>query len=206
MSTNVLPPKAVVSWNPAAPVEDLAGCSNSQLVRECLQGNEEAWSALIERYKRLIFSIPIKFGFSADDASDIFQAVCLEILSELPKLRTPEALPKWIIQITSHKCFHQKRQQQRLEALDPSSAVLDRGVPPSVDRLLKEAEQEQVLRQAISDIPARCQRLVQMLFFEDPIRPYEEVAKTLGLAQGSIGFIRQRCLERLRKKLMETGF
>jgi hypothetical protein len=45
-----------------------------------------------------------------------------------------------------------------------------------------------------------------MLFFEQPPLPYAEVARRLGLATGSIGFIRGRCLERLRKLLMESGF
>ena len=47
------------------------------LVQECLKGSEEAWSALIDKYKNLIFSIPIKYGFSPDEAAEIFQAVCL---------------------------------------------------------------------------------------------------------------------------------
>jgi hypothetical protein len=45
-----------------------------------------------------------------------------------------------------------------------------------------------------------------MLFFEDPARPYQAVAQNLGIAPGSIGFIRQRCLERLRKTLTDVGF
>jgi len=45
-----------------------------------------------------------------------------------------------------------------------------------------------------------------MLFFEEPARPYQQVARTLGIAPGSIGFIRQRCLERLRKGLIDAGF
>ncbi|MFZ3363707.1 MAG: hypothetical protein WA153_09715, partial [Candidatus Acidiferrales bacterium] len=68
--------------------------TDTRLVKECLRGSEAAWSALIDKYKNLIFSIPIKYGFSSDDATDIFQAVCVELLSELPKLRKPKALPK----------------------------------------------------------------------------------------------------------------
>jgi DNA-directed RNA polymerase specialized sigma24 family protein len=45
-----------------------------------------------------------------------------------------------------------------------------------------------------------------MLFFEEPSRPYDEVAQSLGLARGSIGFIRQRCLDRLKRKLDEIGW
>jgi DNA-directed RNA polymerase specialized sigma24 family protein len=42
---------------------------------------------------------------------------------------------------------------------------------------------------------------MKMLFFDQPPRPYREVAQSLGIATGSIGFIRQRCLDKLRKKV-----
>ena len=181
-------------------------CTDARLVKECLRGNEEAWSRLIDKYKRLIFSIPVKYGFSTDDAAEIFQAVCVELLSELPKLRQPKALPKWIMQVAAHKCFHHKRQMQRTEARDPADESFDTSIPAHAEGILREAEDEQTLRNAISDLPPRCRQLIQMLFFEEPPRPYEQLAADLGLSTGSIGFIRQRCLERLRKRLTETGF
>jgi RNA polymerase sigma factor (sigma-70 family) len=179
---------------------------DTRLVRECLDGNEEAWSALIDRYKNLIFSIPTKYGFSQDDATDIFQSVCLDLLSELPKLREAKALPKWIMQITAHKCFHRKQQQQRVELSDPHADLMERSTPSRAMEILRQAEEEQSLRQAMSELPPRCRQLVHMLFFDEPARPYQEIAAALGIAVGSIGFIRQRCLERLRKRLLETGF
>lgn len=177
-----------------------------RLVRECLKGNEEAWSTLVDKYKNLIFSIPIKYGFSADDATDIFQSVCLELLSQLPNLRNPQALPKWIMQVTAHKCFHGKRERQRTETTDPNDAKFEQSTPSRAESILREAEDEQSLRQAVSVLPPRCQRLIHMLFFEDPARPYQDVARALGIAPGSIGFIRQRCLDRLRKGLIDAGF
>ena len=45
-----------------------------------------------------------------------------------------------------------------------------------------------------------------MLFFENPPRPYQDIAKKLDLATGSIGFIRGRCLSKLRKQLEKMGF
>ena len=177
-----------------------------RLVSECLAGNQEAWSVLVDKYKNLIYSIPVKYHFSQDDASDIFQAVCLELLAELPKLRNPEALPKWIIQVTAHKCLHGKKYAQRTETVDPSDPAFEQSTPARAESVLHEAEEEQKIRQVMDELPERCQRLVRMLFFEEPARPYEDVARELGIALGSIGFIRQRCLDRLRKKLLEAGF
>jgi RNA polymerase sigma factor (sigma-70 family) len=180
---------------------------NKRIVRGCLSGEEAAWDAFLDKYKNLIYSIPVKYGFSPDDASDIFQAVCMDVLAGLAKLREPDALPKWLIQMTSHRCFHWKQEQQRYVSTDSeqTAEVADEHSPMG-DEWLAEAEQEQVLREAVASLPGRCHQLVQLLFFDSTARPYAEVAHTLGLATGSIGFIRQRCLEKLRRKLDEMGF
>jgi RNA polymerase sigma factor (sigma-70 family) len=183
-----------------------AAWPDTRLVRECIAGKEEAWCALISKYKNLIFSIPLKYGFSADESTDIFQAVCLDLLSELPKLHKVKALPKWIMQVTAHKCFHRKQQERRTEVSDPDDKQFERSTPARAEEILREAEDEQGLRQAMSELAPRCRQLVRMLFYDEPARPYQEIAETLGIAVGSIGFIRQRCLERLRKRLLEAGF
>jgi RNA polymerase sigma factor (sigma-70 family) len=180
--------------------------SNTRLVRECLDGQQEAWSALIDRYKNLIYSIPIKYDFTRDEATDIFQSVCLEMLSELKNLRKPEALPKWIMQVAAHKCFHRKQQRLRLAVSDSGEELEKQTVPPIAEGILSQSEEEEALREAIAALPPRCRKLVVMLFFEEPARPYREVAASLGIALGSVGFIRQRCLDRLRKRLDEAGF
>ena len=77
--------------------------SDARLVAECLGGNEQAWAFLIDKYKRLIYSIPVKYQASPDDAADIFQAVCLELFSELPRLRKAESLRFWLITVATHR-------------------------------------------------------------------------------------------------------
>lgn len=180
--------------------------TDARLVRECLRGNEQAWSSLIDKYKNLIYSIPVKYGFSADEAADIFQSVCLELLAELPNLRKPAALPKWIIQVTSHKCFHAKRQNRRIDQLDDDHQSEQEPTAPQADFILREAEQEHHLQLAVAELPPRCRELVHMLFFEEPAREYRDIAASLGIAVGSVGFIRQRCLEKLRRRLANAGF
>ena len=88
-----------------------AACSNTTLVQECLGGSQQAWNLLLERYKNLIYSIPSRYGLPPQDAADIFQAVCLDLFNELSRLRDVEALQGWLIRVTSHKCYHWKRQQ-----------------------------------------------------------------------------------------------
>jgi RNA polymerase sigma factor (sigma-70 family) len=179
---------------------------DARLVKECLSGNEEAWSSLIEKYKALIYSIPIKYGLSQQDASDVFQATCLELLARLPDLRKPRALAKWLMQVTHHESYRWKRAQQRMVSRDAEPHLSEAEIPPIAQSLLEQTQEEQALREAVRLLTPQCQRLVALLFFETPARPYAEVAKELGLAQGSIGFTREKCLERLRRQLEKAGF
>ena len=66
--------------------------NDTRLVKDCLAGSEEAWSLLIEKYKALIFSIPVKYGLPPHEAADVFQSTCMELLTRLPELREPRAL------------------------------------------------------------------------------------------------------------------
>jgi RNA polymerase sigma factor (sigma-70 family) len=182
---------------------------DEKLVKECLAGNEEAWATLIQKYKRLIYSIPFKYGASPDDSADIFQAVCFELFSELQNLRKIESLRSWIITVTVHKSFHWKKQQRPQDVeIDGMESDANEPVEPgdSIPEVLADIEQQQIVREAIGKLPKRCAQLVTLLFYEHPPLPYAEVAGRLGLATGSIGFIRGRCLTKLQKILVEMGF
>ena len=180
--------------------------SDRELVAACLSGDEQAWSELIDRYKRLIFSIPLKQGLTRDEAADIFQAVCLDLVAELPRLRDPQALPAWLIQTTLHKVSKWRRRNDRYvpdEGTHTENAPAPEADMP--DALIREVQQTQALRDSVAALSDRCQRMVQMLFFETPARPYKDVASALGVATGSIGFLRSRCLDRLRSALEGIG-
>jgi len=177
--------------------------TDERLVRECVKGNQEAWSVLIDKYKNLIFSIPIKLGMY-QEAPDIFQSVCLDLLTDLPKLREPRALPKWLMQICYHKCVRHSRHADNQVSLDDADNVKAENVSVP-DELFAQLQQEQMLRNVISELSQLCSNLIRMLFFETPPRPYHAIAEELGLATGSIGFIRGRCLAKLKKQLEEKG-
>lgn len=180
---------------------------DAELLFECRNGSETAWSALVDKYRNLIFAIPSRYGFSRDECTDIFQEVCLDLLRELSRLREPQALPKWLIQVCAHKCYHWKKKRQRM-ILVGEEPFPDTGKKslPDVHRILEDAQSEQILHDAISLMPQRCQQLIQMLFFEEPVLRYREVSQKLAIAQGSVATIRQRCLDRLQKTLGEMGF
>ena len=180
--------------------------NDTRLVKECLSGDEAAWAQLIDKYKALIYSIAIKYNLPPQEAADVFQSTCVELLVRLPELREPRALPKWLMQVAHHECYRVKRLSKRVVSRDSEENSPEPEVPPIAESLVQQTQEEQMLREAMATLTPQCRRLVEMLFFESPSRPYAEVAAELGLALGSIGFTRQKCIERLRRQLEELGF
>ena len=179
---------------------------DEDLVEECLRGNQQAWSSVVDKYKNLVYSAPLKYRMSPQDAGDIFQEVWVDLYAELKNLRKPEALGGWLVSVASHKCYQWKRRLVR----ESESRQLGFDQLPSREPLFPEwkeqAERAQLVRNTVAGLPGRCQRMIHMLFYQDPPLPYAEVARRLGLAEGSIGFVRGKCLEKLRTILDAKGF
>src|ERR1700751_2816841 len=132
-----------------------AATSDEQLIHRCLDADQQAWAALIDRYKNLIYSIPMKLGMH-QDAGDIFQAVCLSWLANLSQLRKERALPKWLIQTGYHECLRHQRAAGRTVGLDSSDIETPVDAKPLAENVVIETEEEQTLRAAVSEMPQRC--------------------------------------------------
>src|ERR1700693_4989567 len=110
---------------------DLAERDDRTLVSACLEGDHSAWEALIARYQRLIYSIPIKARLSQDDAADIFQSVCLKLYEKLATIRDSQRISSWLITTASRECW-------RLSARNRRESVPSGGGDEDDDSFLKE--------------------------------------------------------------------
>lgn len=192
---------AVVDANLCPPSPDW---SDGQLVQACLDANQRAWECLIARYKALIYSFPRKYGARAEDAADVFQLVCADLFLELPRLRNHDSVRAWICAVAGHRAYHWKRRfvihAQRQSALDAETIVV---TPPS--RQLLQDERERLVRTAVAQLPIRHRAVIEFLFFEEPPLPYQAVAQRLGIAPGSVPFLRARSLKKLERLLGGPG-
>ena len=144
--------------------------SDEQLVRDCLKGKDSAWSALIFRYKNLIFSIPIRYGFSEEDAADIFQAVCMDLLAELPVFANRKHWPAGSFRSHETNAFTGSVKRNAIPCKKSGRRI------PWIRRIsgqsgFRVSAGLTFARSAVAASP-RCRRMVQLLFFETPARPY----------------------------------
>jgi len=166
---------------------------DGELVKRCIDGNQEAWRELVNRYEGLIFSIALRICRDTECADDILQQVCLELYQRLHEVRNAANLPSWIVSITRRKACDYWRTRIPTEALD------DRSVDS--EDIFASIERQHSLERAVASLPERNRRLIQMMYMSGRRYTYEEIADGLGMPVASIGPTRIRSLQKLRKLL-----
>ena len=129
-----------------------------------------------------------------------------ELFASLSQLRDHQCLRSWIMSVAAHQAYHWKRghlKRALRETDDPDTVTHLLVTQPSNE--LEDAQRDLAVRDAIEQLPPRCRELVRMLFYEDPPVPYQTIANRLGLATGSIGLTRSRCLKKLERILEMQG-
>jgi RNA polymerase sigma factor (sigma-70 family) len=178
------------------------------LVEACLGGDSEAWEALILRYQRLIYSIPIRAGFSPVDAADIFQSVCLRLFEKLSTLRKQEKISSWLMTTTTRECWRvvEKRRRETQPSIyddDYERDVVNQleSTEPLADQQRMAIERQQSVREAVGALSERCRALITLLFYSKEEPSYVEIARLLKLPLNSVGPTRARCLQKLKRIL-----
>jgi len=167
---------------------------DSALVRACLDADPQAWEALILRYQRLIYSIPIRAGFSPVDAADIFQSVCLKLFQKLTTLRKQDKISSWLMTTTNRECWRviEKRRRETQPSIydeDYERDIVSRltSEEPLADQQRIAFERQQLVREAIEALSERCRSLLKLLFYSKEEPTYAEIARQTKVPQNSIG-------------------
>ncbi|MBZ0172876.1 MAG: sigma-70 family RNA polymerase sigma factor [Phycisphaerales bacterium] len=171
--------------------------SDPELVAACIEGSERAWAALVDRYGRLVYSIPARHHLPEHLRDDVFQSVWAIAVRHLAGLRDGQSLAAWLIRTTQRETWRVARASRGTHGSD-STDDLVWSDPAEADLL----EERQHIREALDSLDDRCRQLLLVVFRED--RPdYGIVAEQLGIPRGSIGPTRGRCLNKLRTILAE---
>ena len=165
------------------------------LVQRCIEGDQDAWKQLVARYHRLIYSIALRICRDSEVSADILQQVCLELYQRLDEVRNVASLPGWVATVTRRKSY------DHLRSLKPTEPLVDEEGPATQDEVLCNIDRQHTLERAMSALPERNRRLIEMMYMSGGGHSYEEIAVELGIPVASIGPTRIRSLKKLRKLL-----
>jgi RNA polymerase sigma factor (sigma-70 family) len=187
-------PSNVTPLRPAAR-RIAAAPTDAELLGRCRGRDPDAWAQLTDRYERLIYSVALRNGVTAEDAADITQTTFITLIDSLDRIRDDEKLASWLMTVA-------RRQAWRLRNTSRRTVPLEVAPEPAADPLEDWATLT-TLQDALSTLGGTCRELLLALYFDPQEPSYAEIAERFGRAIGGIGPLRGRCLERLRDIMTE---
>jgi RNA polymerase sigma factor (sigma-70 family) len=176
--------------------------TDEEVLRACREGQARAWREIVHRYTRLVHGIARAMGLQSDDADEVFQLTFTTLFRSLARLRQPDRIEAWLVTASRRatlRLLRERRRHLRLAERHAASAP-EASAPPADERIETVRERERAAR-ALRSLAEPCRTLLTALFADHRI-PYRELASRLGLAVGSLGAQRARCLQRLRRRLV----
>lgn len=180
--------------------------TDAQLLASCRQGDEAAWNEIIDRYQRLISTIPRRAGLSEEQVADVFQEVFLTLFQKIDEIAQPDKLRSWLVTTAKFKTWgiaradkgyyfpaNEEEFENEMASLPDSS--------PLADEVLIEMEEQHLIRTAMAGMEERCRKILSMIYLRESAASYAEVAEAVGVGETSISPMRSRCLQKLAKIL-----
>lgn len=187
-----------------------AQLAGESLLAACRAGDADAWQRLVEKYERLVYSIPLRMGLDRDEAADVFQLTFAALIQSLDAIRDESKLGGWLATVARRQSWAVLR-RRRAEITfadvapqdDPSLAERARTLGMANTDQIQSWELALWLDQGLAKLTDKCRELLTALYLDVSEPSYAELAERLGIPIGSIGPTRARCLERLRGILQE---
>jgi RNA polymerase sigma factor (sigma-70 family) len=187
-------------------VEDTAA-----LVRAAADGDAGAWKELYQRHSGLVWAVARAYLVNGSDAQDVCQTTWFRLAEHLTRLRDPDKVGAWLASTARHEALRVIRASGRATPVSDMGLLgmdIDERSPEHLileaEEAIADAERALVMWGAFEELSDRCRRLLRLLI-ASPRPTYQEIASGLGIAVGSIGPIRARCLQRLRTLVAERG-
>lgn len=184
--------------------------TDGSLAQQILDGNEEAFETLVERYSSSLFNFICRFLNNADDASDILQHVFTQLYLSLPTLHTEAPLKPWLFRVAHNRCLDELRKKRGIpfstlvidcgdEELSPLETIPDTN--PLPEEVAEHHDLQRVLQGAIATLPPKF-RVVVLLRYTSQFS-FSEIANALQIPEATAKTYFQRAKPLLRIALKD---
>ena len=146
-----------------------------------IEGNSNAFSVLVDRYKDLVFSLALKMVKNREEAEEVAQDTFIKVFKSLSQFKGDSKFSTWIYKVAYNTCLDrlkkQKREQQ-VVSIDEFNTNQIKSIDNALDKMENE-EREKAIQNCIQLLPADDAFLLTLFYFEE--QSLEEIAKVIGL-------------------------
>jgi RNA polymerase sigma factor (sigma-70 family) len=159
-------------------------------------GNRAAFAMLYARHTPSLWAVARQMGMDEATSADLVQVAWMRLIERYDSVTGFGSVRPWLKQVVRNDArkFHSRGNRPI-----PVDDRVIQDVPPE-QQAVDDDERDRV-RAAFGQLDARCQELLRITLFTEPALSYDDLAEVTGMARGSIGPTRKRCLQKLEDLL-----
>jgi len=168
-------------------------------IRQCIDGNEECFAIIVEKYKRQAFFIAYRLVGNTEDAHDLSQDAFLKAYRALNTFRLDASFKGWFFQILKNTCIShlRKRKTRKVDQTVDSDSIYIADTDPNPEDIAANNSMIAMLNEAIDKLSPARKEVIILREFKG--YSYEEISRIAGI---SVEKVKSR-LHYARKQLTE---
>jgi RNA polymerase sigma-70 factor (ECF subfamily) len=173
----------------------------SVLMARVKEGDKNAFQDITRRYQQGVFVLAYSFFRNREDALDIVQETFLRLYEKAVLFRDGEEFQAWLFQIARNLCIDSYRRNRKRRADRAADARLE-DLPSTADGPAdceRRADLRALFRSVLPRLAEKQRTVFVMKHYND--MPYQEIARTLGIAVGTVKSLHFKAVRNLRKHL-----
>jgi len=191
---------------------DVPLTEDALLVQELQAGSEDAFAYLLKLYQDPVFNLIAHIVENNADAADVLQDVFLKVFRGIRHFHGESSLKTWVYRIAVHEASNHRRSRIRRHRREPFSLEESTTEPvrsladaraETPYQVLEQSERQDLVKRALASLAQPYRTVVVLREMEG--LSYEEIARVLGVAEGTVKSRLMRGRELLRRKISRSG-
>lgn len=178
-----------------------------KLVTASKNGDQDAFSLLVQRYQRRVFNLVLRMLQDYEEACEITQEAFLAAWQGMPSFRGEARFSTWLYRIAYNCALKQlelrKRERTLQQALQAEQALESIG-DEQKNAHLEALDNQELVQEQLSQLPAKYRIVLILRHLQD--MTYEEMAEVLTMPIGTIKTHLFRARNLLKERLQAFGY
>lgn len=141
---------------------------DSDLVQQAQDGQTEAFSVLVDRYRQKVFQTCMGFLHNADDAEDLTQEIFVKAWNALNSFDGRAAFSTWLYRIAVNKAINQTRRNKLRSFTGINDEVTESGYSDDdAEGNLMRSEQREQIKSAVNRLKTKQKKAFVLFYYQE---------------------------------------